>query len=93
MLELNQNTPLSARIKKCNVKILLMLSLLLLSNFTFSQSSWNQLGADITGSSGDGLGSAIAMSADGKIVAIGPPVPIIQVWYGFMKNQERIGIR
>ncbi|MFY0599644.1 MAG: cadherin domain-containing protein [Cyclobacteriaceae bacterium] len=37
----------------------------------FAQSSWNQLGADIDGSSGDGKGVSVALSSDGLTMATG----------------------
>ena len=42
-----------------------------MSIIALAQSSWNQLGADIDGSTNDALGASMAMSADGSIVAVG----------------------
>ncbi|MEQ8714402.1 MAG: Ig-like domain-containing protein, partial [Cyclobacteriaceae bacterium] len=50
---------------------LLIIGLLLTQPFAYAQPSWNQLGADIDGGTNDGLGGAMAMSADGSIVAVG----------------------
>ena len=38
-----------------------------------SSSTWNQLGQDLSGTAGDQLGTSLALSADGKTVAIGAP--------------------
>ena len=42
--------------------------------FTFASDTWSQLGADLDGESGnDQFGSSVALSADGRTVAIGAP--------------------
>ncbi len=42
--------------------------------FTFASNSWSQLGVDLDGqSSNDQFGSSVALSADGRTVAIGAP--------------------
>ena len=43
--------------------------------FTYASNSWSQLGADIDGQSGnDQFGSGLALSADGRTIAIGAPL-------------------
>lgn len=42
--------------------------------FTYASDTWSQLGADLDGESGnDQFGSSVALSADGRTVAIGAP--------------------
>ena len=42
--------------------------------FTYASDTWSQLGADLDGESGnDEFGSSVALSADGRTVAIGAP--------------------
>ncbi|WP_258099569.1 Ig-like domain-containing protein [Marinoscillum pacificum] len=54
-----------------SIKIYLAVVLSLVSMAIIAQPAWNQLGSDIDGSMGDGLGNAMAMSTDGSIVAVG----------------------
>lgn len=43
--------------------------------FTYASNSWSQLGGDIDGQSGnDQFGSGLALSADGRTIAIGAPI-------------------
>ena len=50
--------------------------------FTFASNTWSQLGSDIDGfSSNDQFGSSVALSADGRTVAVGAPTDAFTTGY------------
>lgn len=53
------------------IKVYLSITLFISTFGLYAQTSWNQLGADIDGTSGDGLGNAVSLSADGLTMAVG----------------------
>ncbi|WP_421874030.1 cadherin domain-containing protein [Marinoscillum sp.] len=77
------------------LKLFLTAAVWTITTTILAQSTWNQLGDDIDGSSGDGLGSAIAMSADGTIVAIGASsadnTGVVRVYEKSGANWNQIG--
>lgn len=77
------------------LKLFLTAAVWTITTTILAQSSWNQLGDAIDGSSGDGLGSAIAMSADGTIVAIGASsadnTGVVRVYEKSGANWNQIG--
>lgn len=66
---------------------------LLLHVSTQAQSSWNQLGADIDGSPGDGQGASVSISADGLTLATASPSATVSgnPFTGLVRVYEKIG--
>ncbi|MEQ8414044.1 MAG: Ig-like domain-containing protein [Imperialibacter sp.] len=55
-----------------------------------AQVTWSQLGVDIEGGAGDGLGSTLSMSADGTIVAAGAPSADAGGSEGALRGQVKV---
>lgn len=75
----------------CHWVCLAFLCLLFMSTSTRAQSSWNQLGADIDGSMGDGLGASIAISSDGQTLAVGVPSASEGSFKGLVQIYDKSG--
>ncbi|MEP4534175.1 MAG: Ig-like domain-containing protein [Cyclobacteriaceae bacterium] len=72
-------------------KVYLSILFFTLANGLYAQESWNQLGADIDGSMGDGLGQTVAFSSDGQTIAIAAPSAPEGSFKGLVRIYDKVG--